>query len=36
MTMPFLSYGGTSLVASLAGVGILLNISQSGVPRKVQ
>jgi cell division protein FtsW len=32
MTMPFLSYGGTSLVISLAGIGILLNISLNGVP----
>ncbi len=31
MTMPFLSYGGTSLVISLAGIGILLNISQNSV-----
>jgi cell division protein FtsW len=31
LTLPFLSYGGTSLVASLAGVGILLNISRHGV-----
>ena len=31
LTLPFLSYGGTSLVASLVSVGILLNISQHGV-----
>jgi len=31
LTLPFLSYGGTSLVASLVTVGILLNISQHGV-----
>jgi cell division protein FtsW len=31
LTLPFLSYGGTSLVASLAAIGILLNISRHGV-----
>lgn len=34
LTMPFLSYGGTSLVVSLASIGILLNISQNSVVHK--
>jgi len=35
LTLPFLSYGGTSLVASMAAVGVVLNISQHGVaPRR--
>jgi cell division protein FtsW len=36
MTMPFLSYGGTSLIISLAGIGVLLNISQNGVPARAK
>jgi cell division protein FtsW len=36
MAMPFLSYGGTSLVVSMAGVGILLNISQNTVAKSAK
>lgn len=31
VTLPFISYGGSSLVASLAGIGMLLSISRYGV-----
>ncbi len=33
VTLPFISYGGSSLVASLMGIGILLSISRYGVDR---
>lgn len=32
--LPFISYGGSSLIAILSGIGVLLNISKSGVSRK--
>jgi cell division protein FtsW len=32
ITLPFVSYGGTSMFATLAGVGVLLKISQSTTP----
>ena len=33
VTLPFVSYGGTSLVISMCMIGILLNISRKRVPR---
>ena len=35
ITLPFVSYGGSSLVTSLAGVGVLLSISRSADKWKV-
>ena len=32
LTLPFLSYGGSSLLVSAAGAGILLSVSRSRVP----
>ena len=32
ITLPFVSYGGTSMIATLAGVGVLLQISKTTTP----
>jgi cell division protein FtsW len=34
LTLPFVSYGGSSLLVNAAGMGILLNISRSGRSRR--
>jgi len=34
IALPFVSYGSTALIASMAAVGVLVNIAQSGVDRK--
>jgi len=36
ITLPFVSYGGSSLTMCLAGVGVLLSISRVGVERKLR
>jgi cell division protein FtsW len=33
--LPFISYGGSSMIVSLAGIGILLNIGSQAVPDTV-
>jgi cell division protein FtsW len=33
LTLPFLSYGGTSLMVNMVSIGILMNISASAVPK---
>ena len=35
LTLPFLSYGGSSLVVNAAAIGILLNISRPRLPREL-
>ena len=34
MTLPFLSYGGTSLLISMASIGVLMNIKSSGLKKE--
>ena len=34
IALPFVSFGSTALIVSMAALGVLVNIAQSGVPRK--
>jgi cell division protein FtsW len=34
LTLPYVSFGGTSLVVTMAATGILLNIARHGVAKK--
>jgi cell division protein FtsW len=34
LTLPFLSYGGTSLVLNMATIGVLMNIGAAGGPAR--
>lgn len=33
VTLPFLSYGGSSLLVSMASIGIILNISRNSIEK---
>jgi cell division protein FtsW len=34
IALPFVSFGSTALATSMAGIGVLVNIAQSGVTRR--
>jgi len=34
IALPFISFGSTALIASMAALGVLVNIAQAGVHRK--
>ncbi len=34
IALPFVSFGSTALIVSMAGLGILVNIAQAGIPKK--